>query len=69
MLAEKAKGKLILVTSHILSDLEELTTDVLYLMEGKVQFYQSIEQLKSQTGEEKLNRALARVMRENQSLN
>ena len=69
VLAEKAKGKLILVTSHILSDLEELTTDVLYLMEGKVQFYQSIEQLKSQTGEEKLNRALARVMRENQSLN
>jgi Cu-processing system ATP-binding protein len=69
VLAEKAKGKLILVTSHILSDLEELTTDVLYLMEGKVQFYQSIEQLKSQTGEEKLNRALARVMRGNQSAN
>jgi Cu-processing system ATP-binding protein len=69
VLTEKAKGKLILVTSHILSDLEELTTDVLYLMEGKVQFYQSIEQLKSQTGEEKLNRALAQIMRGNQSLN
>jgi Cu-processing system ATP-binding protein len=63
VLAEKAKGKIILVTSHILSDLEELTTDVMYLIEGKVQFYQSIEQLKSRTGEDKLNRALAQVMR------
>jgi Cu-processing system ATP-binding protein len=65
VLAEKAKGKIVLVTSHILSDLEELTTDVMYIIEGKVQFYQSIEQLKSRTGEDKLNRALARVMKQN----
>jgi Cu-processing system ATP-binding protein len=64
VLAEKAKGKLVLVTSHILSDLEELTTDVLYIIEGKIQFYQPIEQLKSRTGEDKLNRALAQIMRE-----
>ncbi len=65
VLAEKAKGKLVLVTSHILSDLEELTTDVMYLIEGQLQFYQSIEQLKSRTGEDKLNRALARIMQQN----
>jgi len=65
VLAEKAKGKLVLVTSHILSDLEELTTDVMYLIEGQLQFYQSIEQLKSRTGEDKLNRALAQVMKQN----
>ncbi len=65
VLVEKAKGKLVLVTSHILSDLEELTTDVMYLIEGKLQFYQSIEQLKSRTGEDKLNRALAQVMKQN----
>ena len=65
VLSEKAKGKLVLVTSHILSDLEELTTDVVYIIEGKVQFYQSIDALKSRTGEQKLNRALAKVMKEN----
>lgn len=69
VLAEKEKGKLILVTSHILSDLEELTTDVLYLMDGQVQFYQPIAQLKSRTGEEKLNRALASIMRKEAHLN
>lgn len=63
VLAEKAKGKLILITSHILSDLEELSTDVMYIMDGQVQFYQSIEQLKKRTGEDKLNRALAQVMK------
>ncbi|MCE7923653.1 MAG: ABC transporter ATP-binding protein [Haliscomenobacteraceae bacterium CHB4] len=65
VLSEKAKGKLILVTSHILSDLDELTTDVMYIIEGKLQFYQPIEQLKARTGEEKLNRALAQVMKQN----
>lgn len=65
VLAEKAKGKLVLVTSHILSDLEELTTDVMYIIDGKIQFYQPIEELKSRTGEQKLNRALAKVMKQN----
>jgi len=65
VLAEKAKGKLVLVTSHILSDLEELTTDVMYIIDGKIQFYQSIEALKARTGEDKLNRALAQVMKQN----
>ncbi len=65
VLAEKAKGKLVLVTSHILSDLEELTTDVIYIIDGKVQFYESIEALKSRTGEDRLNRALARIMQVN----
>lgn len=64
---EKAKGKLVLITSHILSDLEELSTDVLYIIEGKVQFYQPIGALKNRTGEDKLNRALAKIMRENAS--
>lgn len=63
VLTEKAKGKLILLTSHIMSDLDELATEVVYLIEGDVQFYEPIAQLKMRTGEDKLNRALAHVMR------
>lgn len=63
VLAEKAKGKLILLTSHIMSDLDELATEVMYLIEGDVQFFEPIAQLKMRTGEDKLNRALAQVMR------
>ena len=39
IIAEKQKGKLILITSHILNDLDELTTHIVYLQEGKLQFY------------------------------
>jgi Cu-processing system ATP-binding protein len=63
VLSEKAKGKLILITSHILSDLDELTTDVMYIMDGKIKLFQPIHELKIQTGEEKLNRAIAHIMK------
>ncbi|MCU0354064.1 MAG: ABC transporter ATP-binding protein [Cytophagales bacterium] len=67
ILHEKRKGKLILITSHILSDLEELTTDVMYLIEGRLQFYKPLQALKQETGEEKLSRALAKIMQKSNS--
>ncbi len=63
VLAEKQKGKLLLLTSHILSDLDEITTDVLFLIEGKVRFCRPIEELKAECGENKLARLIARLMR------
>ena len=65
IISEKQKGKLILITSHILSDLEDITTEIIYLEEGKLIFHKSLQQLKEDTGEEKLTRAIARVMKTN----
>ncbi|WP_019991163.1 ABC transporter ATP-binding protein [Rudanella lutea] len=62
ILREKAKGKLILITSHILSDLDELTTDVMYLQDGQLQFFKPVEWLKDITGEVRLGKAIARIM-------
>lgn len=63
--AEKEKGKLILVTSHILSDLDEITTRVMYMQDGAVLFHKTIEQLRADTGEVKLAKAIAQVMKTN----
>ena len=63
--AEKKKGKLILVTSHILSELDDLVTQVIYMQEGQVCFHKSIEELRTDTGEEKLNKAIAHFMSKN----
>lgn len=63
ILKEKNKNKLILITSHILSDLDELTTHVMYLQEGKLGFFKEIEQLREDTGEIKLGKAIARIMK------
>jgi Cu-processing system ATP-binding protein len=61
--AELARGKLILVTSHILSDLDEIATDVLYLIEGRMRLYRSIAELKAESGESRLDRVVARIAR------
>lgn len=63
IIAEKKKNKLILITSHVLSDLEELTTHIMYLQEGKMQFLKDLETLQEETGEIKLSKAIAKVMR------
>ncbi len=60
---EKKKNKLILITSHILSDLDELTTHVMYLQEGQVHFFKDISTLQEETGELRLGKAIARVMK------
>lgn len=59
---EKEQGKLVLITSHILSELDDLITHVMYLQEGQLRFNKSIETLREDTGEEKLAKAIARVM-------
>lgn len=63
IMQEKRKSKLILITSHILSDLDELTTHVMYLQEGKLIFLKDIETLRRETGEDRLGKAIARVMK------
>jgi Cu-processing system ATP-binding protein len=60
---EKNKGKLILITSHILSDLDDLTTHVIYLQEGKLQFFKNMQTLQDETGEARLGKAIARIMK------
>jgi Cu-processing system ATP-binding protein len=65
IISQKQKGRLILVTSHILSDLEDITTEIIYLQEGRLKFHKSLQQLREDTGEEKLTRAIAQVMKIN----
>lgn len=62
IIAEKTKGKLILITSHILSELDDLVTQVIYMQEGKLMFHKNIEILRTETGHEKLAKAIASVM-------
>ena len=62
ILRDKSEGKLFLISSHILSDLDELSTDVVYIFEGRVQYQNSIEELKMETGESRLGKAIANMI-------
>lgn len=68
ILHEKRMGKLLIVTSHILSDLEELTTDMIYVYEGKIQYHNSIVALKEETNEVRLNKAVATLIKQKELL-
>lgn len=60
---EKIKNKLIVITSHILSDLDDITTHVMYLQDGQIMFLKDINTLRESTGEARLSKAIAQIMK------
>lgn len=60
--AEKQKGKIILLTSHIMSFVEDISDEIVFLLEGKVYFKGSAEELKKQTKEEDFEHAIAKLL-------
>ncbi|NCQ19166.1 MAG: copper ABC transporter ATP-binding protein [Ignavibacteria bacterium CG_4_8_14_3_um_filter_37_9] len=62
ILREKKAGKTILFTSHILSELEELAEEIIFLLEGSVCFSGGKDELILLTGERNLERAIANLM-------
>ncbi len=62
IISQKKEGKLILVTSHVLSELDDLVTQVIYMQDGQLRFHKTIEDLRIDTGEIKLSKAIASVM-------
>ncbi|MCG2419133.1 ABC transporter ATP-binding protein [Aequorivita sp. F47161] len=60
--AEKEKGKTILVTSHILSFVEEIADEIVFLLEGKIYFKGSIPELKSKTEQPDFEHAIASIL-------
>ena len=63
IIREKQKGKLILITSHMLSELDDVVSEIIYMQEGKLQFHKSLQQLQEDTGETKLAKAFAQIMK------
>ena len=59
---EKAKGKIILITSHIMSFVEEMADEIVFLLEGKVYFKGNIDALKKQTDTTNFEQAIANLL-------
>ncbi|ESU29219.1 ABC transporter [Flavobacterium limnosediminis JC2902] len=63
IIKEKEKGKLILITSHLLSELDDLITELIFMQEGKVLFHKKIAELKEETHEHKISKAIAKILK------
>ncbi len=60
--SEKEKGKTILVTSHILSFVEEIADEIVFILEGKIYFKGTIPELKSKTDQDDFEHAIASIL-------
>ncbi len=59
---EKSKGKTILITSHIMSFVEEVAGEIVFLLDGEIYFKGSIVDLKKQTNQVDLEHAIANLI-------
>lgn len=61
-----SENKLVITTSHILNDLDEICNHVIYLLDGEVLFNKTIQDIKDLTGESKLNKMVVSLLQKNQ---
>jgi Cu-processing system ATP-binding protein len=62
ILAERGAGRTIILTSHILSEIDELADDVVFLHEGQLRYTGGVPELKLTTGQGTIERAIAALM-------
>ncbi|MCF8274202.1 MAG: ABC transporter ATP-binding protein [Flavobacteriaceae bacterium] len=62
---EKANGKTILITSHIMSFVEEVSDEIVFLLEGQIYFKGTINELKTKTNQPNFEHAIASILTEN----
>lgn len=65
ILKENKKGKTILFTSHIISELEDLAQNLAFLLEGNLWFNGSKDELNNLTNEKNLEKSIASIMQKN----
>ena len=63
ILREKEKGKTILITSHILSFIEELSDEILFILEGNIYFRGTPEELLATTQKDNFQEAIAELLK------
>jgi len=60
----KSKGSLILITSHLLSELEDIVSQVIFMNEGKLILHKNTEELKAATGQTTIARSIVHLLKE-----
>ena len=62
VLQAPAQGTTVLLTSHLMSEVEELAGEIAFVLDGQIRFHGSIELLRNRSGETRLERAVAWLM-------
>ena len=62
IIKERDKGKLILITSHFLSELDDLVNEIIFMNEGKILVHQQVSELLKETRTEKISDSVVKVL-------
>ncbi len=62
--SEKKEGKTILLTTHIMSEIEELADYLIFIVEGKIRYHGPMRELIEKQKEQRLEGAVAKMMEE-----
>lgn len=58
----KEEGKTIIISSHVISEVDEIADNIVFLCDGHLKYDGSIELLKEQTGQSNLENAVIKLM-------
>jgi len=63
ILSERENGKLIIITSHLLSELDELVNRVIFMEEGQIKFNYEVNALKQITQQQTISKAITYILK------
>ncbi len=61
---EKLNGKTIVLTSHMMSEVEEIADDIIFMVEGNIYFEGAINRILENFSEKRLESAIAKMMQD-----
>ena len=64
IMSEKDKGKTILITTHIMDFVEQISDQIVFILEGVIYFRGTVNELKTKTKQESIERAIASILTE-----
>lgn len=65
VIKHKQQKKTILLTSHMMNEVQELADEIVFLLEGEIKFKGTVQSLLEDKNETKLERAIAELMSQN----
>ena len=64
IIKEKNRGKLIIITSHLLSELDDIVSESVFMNEGKIIVQQSVTDLMTERKSEKISESIISILKE-----
>ena len=62
----KNEGRLVLVTSHLLSELEDLASQLIFMHNGRVLLHKDVEAIKAETQQPTIAKSILHLLKQNE---